>query len=76
MVVARGTQPIPLRKRILILILADCGGSNGNRIAAWKCALQAKLCDGLGLTVTVSHNLRRHPTLPAWNYTVKPARTM
>jgi len=38
-----------------ILILADCGGSNGNRVAAWKCALQEKLCDALGLQVTVAH---------------------
>jgi len=141
-----GRNRYPYAKHILIL--ADCGGSNGNRTAAWKCALQEKLCDGLGLTVTVSHyppgaskwnpiehrlfsevsknwaaqpldsyktmlnyirttrtkhglsvtatllkghyptgqkpdavqvsrlNLRRHPTLPAWNYTVKPARKM
>lgn len=38
-----------------ILILADCGGSNGNRVAAWKCALQEKLCDPFKLKATVSH---------------------
>ena len=141
-----GRNRYPYAKRILIL--AECGGSNGYRTAAWKCALQEKLCDRLDLTVTVSHyppgaskwnpiehrlfsevsknwagqpldsyetmlnyirttrtkhglsvtatllkghyptgqkpdavqvsrlNLRRHPTLPAWNYTVKPARKM
>ena len=38
-----------------ILILADTGGSNGARRAAWKHELQRQLCDGLGLTVTVAH---------------------
>ena len=38
-----------------ILILADTGGSNGARRAAWKQELQRQLCDGLGLTVTVAH---------------------
>jgi hypothetical protein len=141
-----GFNRYPQAKRILIL--ADCGGSNGNRTAAWKCALQAKLCDDFGLAVTVSHyppgtskwnpiehrlfsevsknwaghplasyetmlkymrttrtqqglsvtatllkgdyptghkpaaneisrlNVRRHRTLPAWNYTLRPAREM
>ena len=131
-----------------ILLLADCGGSNGNRVAAWKCALQDKLCNAFGLRVTVAHyppgaskwnpiehrlfsevsknwagqpltsyetmlkyirttktqhglsvratllnrnyptgqkpdgdqisrlNYRPHRTLPAWNYTVAPAREM
>jgi hypothetical protein len=38
-----------------ILILADTGGSNGARRAAWKQELQRQLCNGLGLTVTVAH---------------------
>ena len=38
-----------------ILILADTGGSNGARRGAWKQEVQRQLCDGLGLTVTVSH---------------------
>jgi hypothetical protein len=131
-----------------ILILADCGGSNGNRVAAWKCALQERLCDAFGLSIRVAHypagaskwnpiehrlfseisknwaghpltsyetmlkyirttktlhglsvratllkrnyptgqrpnaeqiarvNFRSHRTLPAWNYTVAPARDM
>jgi transposase len=38
-----------------ILILADGGGSNGWRSRRWKQQVQAKLCDALGLTVTVCH---------------------
>ncbi|MDQ2899250.1 MAG: hypothetical protein M3Y07_05545 [Acidobacteriota bacterium] len=38
-----------------ILILADTGGSNGAQRGAWKQELQRQLCDGLGLSVTVSH---------------------
>ncbi len=38
-----------------ILILADTGGGNGARRAAWKHQIQRQLCDGLGLTVTVAH---------------------
>ncbi len=47
-----------------ILILADCGGSNGHRAAAWKCALQEKLCDTFGLRVTVAHY---PPGASKWN---------
>src|SRR5262249_25771324 len=38
-----------------LLLLADCGGSNGPRHRAWKLNLQDQLCDALGLTVTVCH---------------------
>ena len=38
-----------------LLILADGGGSNGCRSRAWKKQVQARLCDELGLTVTVCH---------------------
>ena len=38
-----------------LLILADSGGSNGATRRLWKYALQTKLCDPYGLTVTVSH---------------------
>jgi hypothetical protein len=38
-----------------MLILSDCGGTNGNRCRAWKLNLQEKLCDGFGLKVTVCH---------------------
>ncbi len=38
-----------------LLVLADGGGSNGARTRAWKHALQHRLCDRHGLTVTVCH---------------------
>jgi hypothetical protein len=47
-----------------LLILADGGGSNGPRTRAWKHALQERLCDTYGLTVTVCH----YPTgASKWN---------
>jgi hypothetical protein len=47
-----------------LLILADGGGSNGVRTRAWKHALQHRLCDRHGLTVTVCH----YPTgASKWN---------
>jgi hypothetical protein len=47
-----------------VLVLADCGGTNGHRHRAWKLNLQEKLCDGLGLTVTVCHY---PPGCSKWN---------
>jgi hypothetical protein len=38
-----------------LLILADCGGSNGYRTRSWKYYIQKKLCDSHGLKVTVCH---------------------
>jgi hypothetical protein len=38
-----------------MLILADGGGSNGWRCRSWKKALQDRISDRFGLTVTVSH---------------------
>jgi hypothetical protein len=38
-----------------LLLLADCGGANGNRSKAWKLNLQRELCDEWGLTITVCH---------------------
>jgi hypothetical protein len=38
-----------------LLILADCGGSNGARCRVWKRALQEKLADRYQLGVTVCH---------------------
>ncbi len=35
--------------------LADTGGSNGTHRGAWKQEIQRQLCDGLGLSVTLSH---------------------
>lgn len=47
-----------------LLILADGGGSNGCRSRLWKQQLQERLCDELGLTVTVCH----YPTgCSQWN---------
>ncbi len=37
-----------------IMITADCGGSNGNRVRLWKTELQ-KFADETGLTIHVSH---------------------
>ena len=47
-----------------LLILADGGGSNGWRSRLWKQQLQERVCDELGLTVTVCH----YPTgCSKWN---------
>jgi hypothetical protein len=46
-----------------LLILADCGGSNGYRCRAWKLALQ-QLADKTGLTINVSHY---PPGASKWN---------
>jgi len=47
-----------------LLILADGGGSNGWLPRLWKQQVQAQLCDGLGLMVTVCH----YPTgCSKWN---------
>jgi transposase len=47
-----------------VLILADCGGTNGCRSRAWKLNLQAKLCDEFNLTVIVCHY---PPGCSKWN---------
>ncbi len=47
-----------------LLILADCGGSNGYRVRLWKQQLQLKLADLWGLTVTVVHY---PPGASKWN---------
>jgi hypothetical protein len=47
-----------------LLILADGGGANGCRSAAWKSNLQERLCDRFGLTVTVCHY---PPGCSKWN---------
>jgi hypothetical protein len=46
-----------------LLILADCGGSNGYRCRAWKLGLQ-NLADKTGITVHVSHY---PPGASKWN---------
>lgn len=47
-----------------LLILADGGGANGHRSAAWKKNLQEKICDQFRLTVTVCHY---PPGCSKWN---------
>jgi hypothetical protein len=47
-----------------LLILADCGGTNGCRFRAWKFNLQRELCDRFGLAVTVCHY---PPGCSKWN---------
>ena len=47
-----------------LLILADTGGSNSSRCAAWKDQVQKQLCDRFTLTLTVAH----YPTgASKWN---------
>ena len=48
-----GLQRYPHAGRLVIL--ADCGGSNGYRLHAWKYFLQTVLCDPHQLRVTVAH---------------------
>jgi hypothetical protein len=47
-----------------LLVLADGRGSNGAKARAWKDALQHRLCDRYGLTVTVCHY---PPGASKWN---------
>jgi hypothetical protein len=47
-----------------LLVLADGGGSNAAKARAWKHALQHRLCDRHGLTVTVCHY---PPGASKWN---------
>jgi hypothetical protein len=47
-----------------VLILADGGGGNGYNLRTWKKDLQDRLCDLLGLTVTVCHY---PPGCSKWN---------
>jgi hypothetical protein len=47
-----------------VLILADCGGSNGYRLRLWKQLVQEQLANQFGLEVVVSH----YPTgASKWN---------
>jgi len=47
-----------------ILLLADCGGSNGYRTRLWKQQLQERFCDPLGVKVRVCHY---PPGASKWN---------
>jgi hypothetical protein len=48
-----GTRHYPRADRLLIL--ADCGGSNGYRTRLWKHQLQHAFCDRFGIRVCVCH---------------------
>ena len=56
-----GKRTYPAARRLLIS--ADAGGSNGNRLRAWKLHLQ-RLADELGLPITVCHY---PPGTSKWN---------
>jgi hypothetical protein len=56
-----GAARYPSAKRLLIN--ADCGGSNGNRVRLWKRELQV-LADELGIAITVNH---LPPGTSKWN---------
>lgn len=47
-----------------VLILADCGGSNGYRVRLWKHQLQVAFCDRLNLRVKICHY---PPGASKWN---------
>jgi len=47
-----GRKKFPNKKHLLVQ--ADCGGANGNRLWTWKYELQ-KLADELDLTISVTH---------------------
>ena len=57
-----GRQRYPTARELFIL--ADGGGSNGQRCRVWRKALQDTICSPLGLTVTVSHY---PPGTSKWN---------
>ena len=57
-----GQKMYPKHNRILIL--ADGGGGNGYNLRCWKKDVQDKLCDDLGLTVTLAHY---PPGCSKWN---------
>ncbi|MGH8524434.1 MAG: ISAzo13 family transposase [Gammaproteobacteria bacterium] len=57
-----GRQRYPQTQRLLIL--ADCGGSNGPRTRAWKYELQTHFCNRFGLKVTLCHY---PPGTSKWN---------
>jgi len=58
---ALGAARYPTATRLLIT--ADCGGSNGNRVRLWKRELQV-LADELGIAITVNH---LPPGTSKWN---------
>jgi hypothetical protein len=59
---AEGRTRYPTARKLFIL--ADNGGSNGSTHRAWRYALQCKLADPFGLTLTVCHY---PPATSKWN---------
>ena len=57
-----GRRRYPGAKRLLIL--ADCGGSNGNRSRGFKYELQTRFCTRFGVKVTLCHY---PPGTSKWN---------
>ena len=57
-----GREHYPAATRLVIV--CDCGGSNGYRCRAWKHGLQHRLCNPYGLRVTVAHY---PPGCSKWN---------
>lgn len=57
-----GRRRYPQAKRLLIL--ADCGGSNGARTRSWKYELQTRFCNPFGVQVTLCHY---PPGTSKWN---------
>jgi hypothetical protein len=57
-----GRRRYPNARRLLIL--ADCGGSNGNRSRVFKYELQKRFCDRFGIKVTLCHY---PPGTSKWN---------
>jgi hypothetical protein len=47
-----------------LLVFADGGGANGYNLRTWKNNIQERLCDTIGLTVTLSHY---PPGCSRWN---------
>jgi hypothetical protein len=56
-----GATRYPTAKQLLIY--ADCGDSNGNRVRLWKRELQV-LADEPGIAITVNH---LPPSTSKWN---------
>lgn len=57
-------RPLYFPKATQLLILADCGGSNGNRARVFKWRLHQQLCQSHAVTVTLCHY---PPGASKWN---------
>ena len=57
-------RPLRFPKATELLILADCGGSNGNRARVFKWRLHQQLCQGHQVTLTLCHY---PPGASKWN---------